>query len=130
MEIPKNVKVFDFPTSTLWFDEYGILCSVSKKGPEQTMEESKKWMEEYYKIFGTEKQCMLVDITNATPTSKEARDYASEELPKIVKAIAMISNSAMGRMLTNLFFGLKPPPYPAKMFSNEQEAKEWLKSYL
>jgi len=130
MEIPKNTKVFDFPTSSLWFDENGILCSISKKAPEQTMEESKKWMEEYYKIFGDKKQCMLVDITNATPTNKEARDYAAAELPKVVKAIAMISHSALGRMLTNLFFGLKPPPYPAKMFSNETEAKEWLKSYL
>ncbi len=129
MEIPKNVKVYDFPTSALWFDKDGILCSVSKKAPQQTIEESKKWMDEFYKIFGHEKHCMLIDITNASPVNKEARDYAAAELPKVVKAIAMISHSALGRMLINLFFGLKPPPYPAKMFSNETEAREWLKAY-
>jgi hypothetical protein len=130
MEIPKNVKAIEFPTSTMWFDENGILCSISKKAPPQSIEESKKGMEEFYKIFGNEKHCMLIDITNASPTNKEARDYAATELPKVVKAIAMISNSALGRMLANLFFGLKPPPYPAKMFSNETKAKEWLKTYL
>ena len=130
MEIPKNVKLIETPTSTIWFDETGICCSISKKHPPQSLEESKKSVEEFKKLTNGKKVCMLLDITNSSPSSKEIRDYAAEEMPKLVIAIAMISRSPLGRMVANLFFGLKPPSYPTKMFSNEKEAKEWLKQYL
>jgi hypothetical protein len=130
MEIPKNINIIDWPTSILWFDENGILCAISKKAPAQTLDETKKSIEDFNKLTGGKKVCMLIDITNSPPTSKEIRDYSAAELPKITKALAMISESALGKMIANLFFGLKPPPYPTKMFSNEKDAKEWLKQYL
>lgn len=130
MEIPKNLDLIETATSTVWFDENGICCSVSKKHPPQSLEETKKAVEDFKKLTNGKKICMLLDITNSTPSSKEVRDYAAEEMPNLVIAIAMISQSPLGRMVANLFFGLKPPPYPTKMFSNEKEAKEWLKQYL
>ena len=44
MEPPKNVKIIEWPTSTMWFDEDGILYSVPKPGAQQpqTREESQK----------------------------------------------------------------------------------------
>ena len=130
MQIPKNADLHDTVSSVAWRDENGILCSISKKAPPPTLEESKKEIDAFRKKFGPGKFCMLIDITDASPTPKETRDWAAEELNKMVKAIAMISRSALGRMVVNLFFGLKPPPYPTKMFSDEKEAKEWLKQYL
>ncbi len=130
MEPPKNADLHETTTSVAWRDENGIICSISKKAPQPTVEESKKELIEFRKKFGEEKQCMLIDITNASPSTKEVRDFAAVELEKMVKAIAMVSGSAVGRMIANLFFGLKPPPYPSKMFSTEKEGKEWLKQYL
>ena len=130
MEIPANVKVYDFSSAVMWLDEAGILCSVSKKAPAQTVEEARETLEEFKKITGGRKVCMLLDITNSQPNTKEIRDFAAEEIRKIAKAIAMISSSALGKMIANLYFGLKPPTYPAKMFTNEQDARNWLKQYL
>lgn len=130
MEIPADVEKVEFATSIAWVDKDGILCSISKKVPAPSIEESKKELELFKKHFGDKKHCMLLDITNSAPTSKEARDWGAIELAKLIKALAMISNSALGKMVANLFFGLKPPPYPTKMFTNEKEAKEWLKQYL
>lgn len=130
MQPPKNASIHETSTSIAWLDESGIIYSVSKKAPEPTIEQTKKELVEFRKKFGEGKFCMLLDITNATASSKEVRDFAAEELNKMVKAIAMISGSAVGRMIANLFFGLKPPPYPAKMFAHEEEAKEWLMQYL
>ncbi len=42
----------------------------------------------------------------------------------MIKAMDLISNSAAGRMIANLFFGLKPPSFPTKMFNNESVARE------
>jgi microsomal dipeptidase-like Zn-dependent dipeptidase len=127
---PKNAKVIEWDTSTIWFDENGILYSVSKKVPPQTMEEAIKSVEDFKKITGGKKVCMLADVTNSAETTKEMRDWAAIELPKLIKAIAMVSQSPLGKMLANLFFRVKKQPYPVKMFTDEEEAKEWLLQYL
>lgn len=127
---PKDAHVIDWETSLIWFDEDGILCSISKKTPKQTLEQVKAQMEEFRKIIGDKKVCLMIDVTNTGESTKEVRDYAAREFPKFVKAIAMISGSALGKMLANLFFTVKAQPYPVKMFNDEKEAKEWLKQYL
>ncbi len=130
MKPSPNIKVYDWPTSTFWFDENGILCSISKKTPPQTLEEVKKNVKDFKEVIGEKKICMLIDVTNSGESTKEVRDYVSIEFPKFVKAIAMISKSALGKMLANLFFSIKSPPYPAKMFNDETEAIEWLKKFV
>ncbi|MFY9309401.1 MAG: STAS/SEC14 domain-containing protein [Bacteroidia bacterium] len=127
---PENTKVIEWPTSTIWFDETGILYSISKKAPPLSLEETKKSLLEFKKLIGDKKICMLVDVTHSTAASSELRDYVAEEFPKFIKAIAMISDSALGTMLANLFFTLKTQPYPTKMFKTEAEAKIWLQQYL
>lgn len=130
LSMPENAKVIDLPASSLWFDESGILCSVSKKGPPRTLEETRELIAELRKLVGDRKVCMLIDVTHTSETSREVRTLAAEELPRIVKAIAMVSGSALGKMLANLFFSMKTQPYPVKMFNDEIEAKAWLKEYL
>lgn len=128
--IPENVKVKEWPTSTTWFNEDGILYSVSKKASEPSLGEVKEMLREFKQMIGDKKICMLVDVTHTSESSREMRNYVAEEFPKFVKAIAMVSNSAAGKMLANLFFTLKTQPYPTKMFTNEMDAREWLKQYL
>ena len=129
MRPPNNANIIEFPTSIMWWDE-GILCSVAKKAPQQTVEEVKKTIEEFKKITGGKKVCLLSDSTDSSPANKEMRDFAAEVIPEIVKAIAIISRSAVGKMAANLFFSIKKQSYPVKMFTDENEAKEWLKQYL
>ena len=130
MVIPENIELFHFPTSTMWFDENGILCSIAKKVPQQTLEEAKETMIDFIKITGGKKVCLLSDSTDSAPVNKEMRDYVAEVLPNVAKAVAIISRSAVGKMAANLFFSLKKQPYPVKMFNDEAEAKEWLMQYL
>ncbi|MGZ3883914.1 MAG: DUF7793 family protein, partial [Bacteroidia bacterium] len=61
---------------------------------------------------------------------KHQRDFIAEQLSSVTKAMAIITSSPLSRMIANLFFGLKPPPYPVKMFTNENEAKAWILQYL
>ena len=127
---PKNAKVTDWPNSTMWFDEEGILFSVSKKSAPLTLAETKKTVEDFKKLTGGKKVCMLSDNTNSTPLSKELRDYIAEVMPDFIKAIAVVSGSASARMVANLFLSIKKQPYPIKMFDDATKAKEWLKQFL
>ena len=133
MEPPKNVKIVDWLTSKMWFDEDGILYSLPKPGAPQpqTKEESQKQMDEFRKLVGNKKTCMILQTdSSAPPPKKEDRDWIASELDSVTKAMGIISTSPLSRMVANLFFGLKPPAYPVKFFSNEIEAKEWIKQYL
>jgi hypothetical protein len=130
MTIPDNVTLIEQPTGVMWFGDDGILCVIGKKAEAQTLDEAKKSTQDLKKMVGNKKICMLMDITESSPSTKEVRDYTAQELLGLTKALALISRSALGKMVANLFFGLKPPPYPAKMFTEEREAREWLKQYL
>ena|ERR1700741_449371 len=129
MTPPENVKIYEFPASTIWFDENGILCSIAKN-VSQTVSEAKETMIAFKEIVGDRKVCMLSDNSDSPPVNKEMRDYAAEVIPDLVKAIAIMSRSSVGKMAANLFFSLKKQPYPVKFFNDEKEAKEWLKQYL
>ena len=129
LSIPDDAHVIELPTSRLWREQSGIVCVVSKKA-NQTVEEAKKAIETFRSHLGAEKVCMLIDVTDTSESSRDVREYAAQELPKIVKAVAMVSGSVLGKMLANLFFNLKTQPYPVKMFNDESQARAWLKKFL
>jgi len=131
IKIPEHITVHDEPTGKWWIDEDGILYSIGKKdAPKPTPEESEKNIQRFKELFGEKKICMMLDITHAKPSTREEREEAAVQMEKMVKAIAMLTTSPLSRMLANLFFGLKPPSYPVKIFTNEKDAREWLRKYL
>jgi len=132
MEIPPNVTTHEMTSSIIWFDEDGILYSVPKPGkpPELSMDEIMVEMDKFKKLIGNKKVCMVSHANpNSRPPSKSERDTIAELINDVTKAMAIVTTSPVSRMIANLFFGLKPPPYPAKMFSNEKEAVDWIRQY-
>lgn len=130
MQPPKNAKILDQRTSSMWFSEDGILCSVSKKAIPPTIEEVNRTVEAFKQFTGGNKVCLLIDNTNASAPNKEMRDRVAKIMPEIVKAVAIISKSAVGKMVANLFFNINKQSYPIRMFDDETEAREWLKQYV
>jgi hypothetical protein len=131
LTVPLGIKTFELPTSIIWIEPNGIVCSISRKRPRpQTVEEMKQVIDMYKSFVGEKPRCLLADVTHSSATSREVREYAAIELPKLVKAVAMVSESALGKMMANIFFSLKHQPYPVKMFNDETEAREWLIKHL
>ncbi len=130
MQIPPNAKTFETDLSVMWFDDQGILCSVYKKDAVLT----KKALERSFELIrmhtGNKKVCWLGEVSHLTPPDKETRDFSAEETPKFIKALAILSYSPFGNFIANLFLTLKNPPYPTKIFSDENKAREWLSVYL
>jgi len=130
MQPDKKTKVFETALSIMWFDEQGIFCSVVKQNASLTKGALTETFDFINRNAGGKKICWVGDVTHASFPTQEARDFAGEETPKFIKALALITNSQLSKMISNLFFALKRPPYPTKMFRNEKEAKDWLKQYL
>lgn len=123
---PKSAVVTETKTSTYWFDEEGILYVIGKN-ENSPFEERKKQTEEFIRMLNGKKICAIMDITQSPPSTREIREYNLKMLPQIFKCAAFVTSSVLGRMLVNLYLGISPLPFPAKIFATEQEAHAWIR---
>jgi hypothetical protein len=130
IKIPPDADLIPWPGARMWFDASGIVYAISEKTPEQTVEKSRQALQEFKKLTGGQRKCLMLDITRSSPTSKAVRDYVATEMVDITMALALLSGSSLGRMIANLFLKIKPPEYPARIFSNEEDARTWLMTFL
>jgi hypothetical protein len=134
LQIPLNAKTYELTGSTFWFSEEGILYSMPKPGAEQeaTDEQILQEMEKFRVIVGNKKVCMIAETAQGTtkPPKKEQRALIAREIASVTKALAIVTTSALSKMIINLFFAFAPPQYPVKIFRTEQEAREWIRQYL
>lgn len=73
---------------------------------------------------------MVSNITFVKNSTKDARHlFASKEGCVGVIAAAIIINSSLSTMIGNFFLSVNKPIVPSKLFTNEEDAKKWLKQY-
>jgi len=109
--------------------EDGILYSYSKS-PKRTVKNITDNVALVKEITGGKKVPLLIYLSNSPVPDKETRKFSTEQLPNVYTAMAMVSKPGLAKLIMNILFRLKPPPIPMKSFSDDEEAKEWLKQYL
>jgi len=130
LALPSSAKSIDTPIIKVGFDDVGILYIIYKEAPVRTLEEAMLVMQEIKELVGNKKVCIAADVTYVAESCRDIRNYMAEEIPTIAKAIAVVSDSAVGKMMANLFFSLRPQPFPVKIFTDQAAAKMWLMKYL
>lgn len=126
---PTDRQTWDGEIASYWFDENGILVSLSKS-PKRTVGNISGNVALVKKITGNKPVPLLIYLSDSPVPDKQTRKFSTEQLPVIYKAMAMISKPGLARFIMNILFSLKPPPIPMKSFTDEREAVEWLKKYL
>ena len=128
MTVPQDRAVYEGEIATYWFED-GILVSLSKS-PKRTVDNITRNVALVKKITGNKRVPLLIYLSNSPVPDKETRKFATEQLPIIYSAMAMVSKPGLARFIMNILFLLKPPPIPMKSFTDEHAAKNWLKQYL
>jgi len=128
MTKPTDREIYEGDIATYWFDE-GILVSLSKN-PKRTIENIKANVELVKRITNNKPVPLLIYLSNSPVPDKAARKYSTEQLPVIYSAMAMVSKPGLSKFIMNILFALKAPPIPMKSFTDDKEAKAWLKGYL
>lgn len=128
-QIPENIEKFEGKLGTYWFDEDGILHSVSNKIL-RTMENVSANINLIKRISNNTPVCILVYLSRSPQPDKQTRDFVAQQLSSIYKAMAIVSNSSLGSFVINFIFKFQKPSIPMRTFANEKDAKEWLKQYL
>ncbi|MCX6175173.1 MAG: STAS/SEC14 domain-containing protein [Ignavibacteriales bacterium] len=114
----------------IFFLDIGIIKDIPFT-QDETLNKAKEALEAAKKYTGSKKFPLLVDVRQQKSISREARHfYSSKEVTDNVTALAFLVESTTSKVLANFFLGLNKPPYPTKLFTNEDEAIEWLKGFL
>jgi hypothetical protein len=69
---------------------------------------------------------LLVDIRGVKSFSKEARDYIAKDGTALLSATAILINSPLTKVLANFYLKLSNPEVPTRLFTNFDEAYNWL----
>lgn len=73
----------------------------------------------------------LIRLNKLLIPTKEAREFvASEERAVRAKAEAFILNSLPQRIVGNFYLRFNKPPVPSKLFTSEEEALAWLRTFV
>jgi CheY-like chemotaxis protein len=126
MNKPNDIEIFENPLATYWLDKDGILNMVAKPTI-RTAESSRSFFQDIKKLLGGKKVYCISDFTSVKEITEEARDYYKNEGPALFNAVAIISQSEFSRMVAMVLSLLFNPAVPTKVFSNEPEARAWLK---
>jgi len=118
-----------------WLGTDGIVRIEFGPTDEHTLEDGHEVVEAHDRLAdqtGSTKVPVLADIRNVKVwADAQARAYyVTEEAAARKAAMAMLTSSVMQKMLGKFFFRVNRPPYPAKLFTDEQAALDWLGEFV
>jgi len=128
MTAPTDKQIFEGEIAHYWIDN-GILVSLSKS-PKRTVENITANIALVKSITNNKKIPLLIYLSNSPIPDKATRKFASEKLPEVYTAMAMVSKPGLATLIMNVLFKFKAPPIPMRNFTDDKEAKQWLKRFL
>lgn len=127
--IPTDRQTWEGEIATYWFDDSGILVSLSKSVL-RTVENISSNVALVRSITNNNPVPLLIYLANSPVPDKRTRKFSTEQVPKIYSAMAMVCKPGLSKFIINILFGLKPPPIPMKSFADDIAAREWLKPFI
>lgn len=127
-QIPTDKQTWEGEMATYWW-ENGMLVSASKS-TRRTVERIKENVVLVKQITNNRPAPLLIYLADSPIPDKATRKFSTEQLPVIYKAMAMVSKPGLSSFIMNILFRFKEPPIPIKSFTNDDEAREWLKHYV
>ncbi|GEO08929.1 DUF7793 family protein [Segetibacter aerophilus] len=125
---PTDREIFKGEIADYWLDD-GVLVSLSKS-PKRTVENITGNVALVKSITNNKKVPLLIYLSNSPIPDKETQKFASQQLPQIYTAMAMVSKPGLASFIMTILFKFKAPPIPMKNFTDDKEAKQWLKQFL
>lgn len=125
MELPADVEVFEGAGMLYWIRD-GIIFLNAGNEFSSDIRVAQAEIETLRSRMNYKKLPAVLDISGRVKnSSREIRENTQKELPELFSAIAFVSSTALGRMMINIFQGIKPLPYPTKVFRSAAEATRW-----
>ncbi len=116
---------------TLWVDTFGVLWHRLDADALVTAEHADETLQAVLRLTGGRHTPAVVDIRGVAFADRAARDgFAGDEDSSGESATALIVDNAFSKRLGNLFLQMSKPGRPVRMFTSEEEAAAWARTYL
>ena len=125
-----NSEVVETRTTKFWLRDDGIVHAVDNGKFQVTLADAKENVAAALKVANGRRLPILIDITSVRSVTREARLYYRDEAGVHTTAAALLIGSTISRVIANFVIGLDRPVVPARIFTSETEAIQWLKGYL
>ncbi len=112
--------------------ENGILHQVYEDAITLDIDDSRKEIGIYKKEYCADgKRPILVDITKVKSVTRASRSmYSSEETAGLLLGAALLVGNPVSRVVGNFYLGLNKSTMPIKLFTDIDEAWNWLEKLL
>lgn len=118
-------------TSEVRLDENGIIYANLFPGADLTLTDAVESINATCALAAGIKHPVLVNFGQIKSLSREDRVYfAGKETAKFTLALAIVTNTHVGRVIGNFMIGLNKTPYPTRIFNSVDEAVSWLKGFM
>lgn len=118
-------------TRTVVFSFEDIIIGRFRDGAEVTGDDARENVALCRRMNAGGKRPVLVDLRAIKSQTAEARAYlAGPEGSAICQAVGLLIGSPVSRVLGNFYLGLNKPVVPTRLFTSEEEAQAWLRSFL
>ena len=126
MILKKGVPFVENDWITIWMEDeimYGVYkkgCIISKDNIDQIIDLRLQFQQgKAYKG--------MVFVTNIKAITPDAREAMARRGYDATLKVAVITNSMITNILSNLFLEIQRPPAPTRLFTNAEDALKWLK---
>jgi hypothetical protein len=118
-------------TNLVRLDDEGILRVRAKPHAALELIDAQELTAAEMTLIEGQKRPILVDLRSIKSMTRECRLYfAGPEPAKIHLAGALVIHTPFGKALGNFFMGFNKPIVPTRLFTNDEEALGWLRTYL
>jgi hypothetical protein len=113
-----------------WVEDDGIIHGTESSHTAFKFQDALESIEIIRKLAGGSNVRLLMDISNLSSMERDARaHFAREEHTAWLTAVALIIRSNLSRAIGNLFLGLNKPAVRTRLFTDEDEARAWLRTF-
>lgn len=119
---------FENEFAEFWIEE-NVLFFIYKPAVKINFEGAKKIVADRLKVQNGAAFPVFCDMRGIKDSDKPARDYLAKEGSSMVKAVAVLTDSPVTKIMLNFYLTISRPLVPTKMFTDKTQAFEFLKTY-
>ena len=129
--IKQRTEQIETRTAKFWFDNNGILHVEHLAAPDRGISDIEENISAIIDLWQGTPLRVLADIRAVYTTTREERHlYTNNEVIKNqIGVIALLVSSPISRVIGSMLLGINMLPMPAKLFTSEKDALEWLKGF-
>ena len=127
--VAQGTGVVTHPKFRMWLRPDGIAVVAWVPGVTALLEDAIACLEATARVTGGRRCPLLVNMVDTGPQDRRTRaEWARRS--DLLWAVALVVGTPLSRVVGNLFLRVSRPPFPVRLFDNEESALVWLKGFV